>query len=545
MEKTCKNCSKDFLIRDTDFDFYKRIDVPAPTLCFPCREQRRLSFRNDRVLYKRQCNLCGDAMISIHHEGTTFPVYCRGCWWSDKWDPLMFGQDFDFSRPFFEQFRDLQNKVPRLVIFANKSENSDYTCHSFQNRNCYLCFRLRDCEDLAYSFQCIDCKDCMDCYSITECQLCYKCFDCFKCYNCKYVSFAKNCSDCVFGYDLIGCRNCFGCSGLRNKEYCIFNEQKTREEYEKFVEEFDFCNGDAFSEAEGRYIEIMMSVPRKNLAEVNNENCVGDHLHNSKNCFECYDCEGLEDCAYSTFIFKDRDCYDLHGVGESELCYDSMGVEEVYNLKFSYLTYNTKNSSYCALCFNSENLFGCISLNQKKNCILNKQYGEGEYKEMVNKIIEHMKNTGEWGEFFPISICPYAYNETVSGIDYPMSKGQVLAKGWAWKEKDSREYLTQNFAVPSNIAEIDDGILKEVLACKNCGKNYKVTSFELVFYRRHKLPISLLCSDCRYGEHLKNVNKRRLRQDKCQRCDKDIFTAYAENYPGKIYCEDCYLKEVY
>ncbi|MDR2416416.1 MAG: hypothetical protein LBD75_07670 [Candidatus Peribacteria bacterium] len=31
--------------------------------------------------------------------------------------------------------------------------------------------------------------------------------------------------------------HCFGCIGLRNKEYCIFNKQYTKAEYEKLVAE--------------------------------------------------------------------------------------------------------------------------------------------------------------------------------------------------------------------------------------------------------------------------------------------------------------------
>ena len=31
-------------------------------------------------------------------------VYSPDVWWSDEWDPLDYGLDFDFSSPFFEQF---------------------------------------------------------------------------------------------------------------------------------------------------------------------------------------------------------------------------------------------------------------------------------------------------------------------------------------------------------------------------------------------------------------------------------------------------------
>lgn len=56
--QTCKTCKKNFEIRPEDFVFYEQIKVPPPGHCPDCRTQRRISFRNERTLYKRQCNLC-------------------------------------------------------------------------------------------------------------------------------------------------------------------------------------------------------------------------------------------------------------------------------------------------------------------------------------------------------------------------------------------------------------------------------------------------------------------------------------------------------
>jgi len=65
MQKTCKKCSTHFEITSSDLEFYKKIspkfdgkvfEIPTPTLCPECRQQRRLSFRNERNLYKRDCD---------------------------------------------------------------------------------------------------------------------------------------------------------------------------------------------------------------------------------------------------------------------------------------------------------------------------------------------------------------------------------------------------------------------------------------------------------------------------------------------------------
>ncbi|MEK7627724.1 MAG: hypothetical protein AAB397_04050, partial [Patescibacteria group bacterium] len=63
--KICQNCQNQFVIEPEDFIFYDKIQVPAPTFCPECREQRRLAFRNERSLYKRKCDLCGKEMVSI------------------------------------------------------------------------------------------------------------------------------------------------------------------------------------------------------------------------------------------------------------------------------------------------------------------------------------------------------------------------------------------------------------------------------------------------------------------------------------------------
>ena len=73
--KVCKKCSSNFDITDFDLEFYKKVSpkfnwekfqIPAPTFCPDCRQQRRLSFRNERNLYKRKCDATEKEIISIY-----------------------------------------------------------------------------------------------------------------------------------------------------------------------------------------------------------------------------------------------------------------------------------------------------------------------------------------------------------------------------------------------------------------------------------------------------------------------------------------------
>lgn len=149
MMHTCRECRQSFEISAADLKFYDHISpvfqekkylVPPPTLCPDCRQQRRIVWRNERKLYKRSCDLCQKNMLSMFSDTVPFPVYCVHCWWSDRWNPLEYAQDFDFSKPFFEQFAALSKKVPHLglSVLQESMENSEYCNHAGYLKDCYL-----------------------------------------------------------------------------------------------------------------------------------------------------------------------------------------------------------------------------------------------------------------------------------------------------------------------------------------------------------------------------------------------------------------------
>src|SRR3990167_10429381 len=123
--RNCKNCKKNFVIKPNDFGFYEKIKVPPPTFCPECRIIRRMSWRNDLSFYNRACDLCSKKIISLYHPEKPLTVYCNHCWWSDKWDAKNYGKDIDFSRSFFEQYRELQDKVQKMT------EKNQYPSRSF------------------------------------------------------------------------------------------------------------------------------------------------------------------------------------------------------------------------------------------------------------------------------------------------------------------------------------------------------------------------------------------------------------------------------
>src|SRR3989338_10615318 len=124
--KICSQCQSSFASTAGDLAYYKEWGLPEPTLCPDCRHQNRCAYRNERHFYKRQCGICQRNIISIYSSNTPYPILCNDCCCGDKWDARRIAVDFDFNRPFFEQFYALQCRVPRPAMHNGQSINSDY-----------------------------------------------------------------------------------------------------------------------------------------------------------------------------------------------------------------------------------------------------------------------------------------------------------------------------------------------------------------------------------------------------------------------------------
>ena len=150
--KTCQNCKNEFVIEPEDFAFYEKIKVPPPTFCPECRLQRRLMFRNERNLYKRKCDMCGKSIVTMYSPDKKLTVYCVPCWWSDTWDASQYAMEYDAAKSFFDQFRELQTKVPVLALISDYTVNvnSDYVSHAGNVKDCYFVFSTGHGERSAY-----------------------------------------------------------------------------------------------------------------------------------------------------------------------------------------------------------------------------------------------------------------------------------------------------------------------------------------------------------------------------------------------------------
>jgi hypothetical protein len=550
--KICQNCKKDFIIEPDDFAFYEKIKVPPPTFCPDCRLQRRISHRNERMLYHRACDLCGKKVISIYHPGGKNIVYCRECWWSfDKWDPMNYAREYDFSRPFFEQFRGLSNVVPRDALISSNSVNSEYTNLAADNKDCYMLFESSNNERCNHCYWMQLSKDCLDCAFVNNSELCY---EVFVAYNCYKLFFSKECRECVDSYflqDCVGCSNCYGCVGLRKKQYCLFNKPHSKEEYLKILEEKkNQIKAGGVENLKKEFREFTLTQINKYAYIQKSVNSTGNYLLNTKNCINCFHGDDAENCKYGYHVWRNsKDNMDVSTVGrDAELVYESINsAMKAYNIKFGIQNWSGNSDlTYCEACSGSSNLFGCAGLHAKQYCILNKQYTKEKYEELVPKIIQHMNDAPytdrkgkiyKYGEFFPAEISQFGYNETSAFDHFPLLKEKALKQGFLWRDQEEK-----NVTIGGDIF----GCAHKGECQDNCTIGFKIIQAERDFYERMGLPIPRLCPNCRHYERLKQRNPLKLWHRKCMKkgCPNEFETSYAPERPEIVYCEKCYNAEV-
>lgn len=514
--RTCQNCNQNFKIETDDFLFYEKIKVPPPTFCPECRRQRRMTWRNDFTFYNRKCDATGDDIVSLYSPKKDRTVYSVKYWWSDKWDPKSYGRDFDFNRSFFEQFHELQKEVPLLALMNDNgigSVNCEYTQNEAYAKNSYMVSMAWKNEECMYSYgvsgpNAVEIFDSMDIFASERI---YQSIFLNQSYDCRFCFYSQNLVSCMFCEDCRNLQDCFMCVGLRSGQYMFKNKQYSKEEYREIVDSYNLSSNSGQEKAFKEFLEFKKTQTISDDFMINCSDCKGDALLNSHNAKFCYTARRLHNVKYFENGNDIKDGYDMLVGGENEMCYEGVTPDNDRLALFTIFSYKCSDIAYCEHCFGSQDLFGCSGLRQAQYCILNKQYTKDEYFLMREKIIEHMKSTGEWGEFFPSKYSHFGYNETIAQDNFPLSKEEALKQGFEWF--DDLQFTTglENLSldeISDDIKDVDGSITQKILACEATGRNYKITEQELSFYKKMGIPIPKKCFFARHGERMKLRHKR-------------------------------------
>ena len=411
--------------------------------------------------------------------------------------------DFDFIK----EFRDLYLKSPQCGSWTRASENCDYGDITTVSKDCYMCFNSGNCRNAYFCEDSRALTDCTDCAFCEKCELCYECVDCDTCYNSNFNQDCTNCNNIDFSFGLKRCKNCFGCVCLRDKEYCLFNEQLTKEEYEKELKKLDWTDEKIWEYIDEKVEKLKLEKPRMYVHQHDTTKCTGDYIYHSKNCHMCFDTRHTEDSGYiyqANLDIGTRDSYDCGPIPTGmDLCYDIAYAHYLFNCNHLYWCGNLKECWYCINCLESENLFGCNYLQNKHKgfYILNKKVDEDYYRETTALIREELKARGIYTLY--------------DLVHKDLSVGRV---------------------------DIDDSVLDR--ECTLCGDGFQIVEKEREFLQKRGIMLPVYCPKCRSQQRIKHRNDRRMYKRICDGCKNTLITTYSPDSKYTVYCLDCYWKYI-
>lgn len=544
---TCRQCTKEYSHHEIEQSLVQRMTIPPTDLCLDCRRQHRLAFWPFGNFYARQCDLSGERIITTFPPDTPFPVYKREYWYSDKWQaPEM---DVDLDRPFFDQLNELQSRTPHYHALGDaKSVNCDYGDDVWESKNCYMSRSMYLCEDTHYSYRTIRVKSSLDITFSYDLDQCYDCTYCFNSYNLHHSIDSRNCTDSSLLYDCRDCDNCFMCWNLRHKNYCIRNKQYSPDEYKKELERINRGSWIALQALKEEYQQhLRRDVIHKPDFNTQTEGCLGNFLDKCKNCIDTNLSAESED-SYDIFRgHQDKDCTSVSGLLTGELCCQIMQATNLFNVQYAMYCVDCSNAQYLDQCQGCEHCFGCVGLFKRQYCILNKQYEKEEYEAVREKIIEKMKERGEYGTFFPWSMAYSGYNASLAALHYQdETRASIEARGGKWEESSQSSIAgVSGDAILDHIKDIGEEWIGKVIMCMRTGKPFNIVKQEYAFYKKHSVPLPRENPDERNRSRYRYLCATTPRTVACYICQKPVMTYYpAEWGYEKIACSGCYAGEV-
>ncbi len=551
--KKCNNCSAQFILDSNDLGFYEKMKVPAPKVCPDCRFKMRAMFRNETNLYSgRTCALCGKGILSMYNPKSPYTIYCYNCFYSEKWDPKDYAMDYDESRPFIDQLKELLLKVPKITTYLSlglgPNINSEYVNMASGCKNCYLIFNSGPAEEVLYSRGIKHVKDSSDMYFGVKLE---KCYDSVNLQESSGILWGQNVTGSVDSSFVFNCRgliDCFGCVNLNNKSHHFLNEPMDPEEYKAKVGEIlgSYEKIEAFKKDFEIFRKKFPVRENNNLKTVDS---TGDYLFECKNVKDSFEITQSEDCKY---LFASKNIRDSigtigHGTG-CERVLEVVATGASSNVIGSYGVENSQDVLYGFYITKCKDCIGCDALRNGKYCILNKEYPKEEYDRLREKILNELREADLYGLMIPTELAPFAYNETIAQDNFPLTKDEVLKLGFRWEDdiqKTEGKETLQPEEIPDHIKDVPDEITSEVLKCVECSRNYKITAQELSFYKKMNIPLPRKCFYCRHQDRIRRRGPYAFWDRKCAKCEKDMRTNYAPDRKERVYCEKCYQQEVY
>ena len=497
-------------------------------------------------LHKRICDKTGKDIISVFRPDCPYPV-----WHKDEWykSALPSSVKIDFNQSFFSQAESLFKQCPIPHNSGINNENCEYTDDWWNSRNCHLSHSGVRCEGSRYSYRILECRD--NLYSVFsfECEKCADVINSEKSYQCVYGLYLKNCRNSSFCYDCRNCTDCLFCFNLRNKQYCIGNKQLTQEEYERQKKQFPYNTQGWYEHCKDLFRKMIREIAWHRSCYLDfSENSFGNYALRTKNALDVFFWSDVEDADNVTRLWWAKTAIDSINLQDAERVFFSSGVQiKSYDVQYSFMLDNARFALYSGYSSKCDNIFGCCGLLNGKNAIFNTPYSQQEYIILKQKLIDHMKSTGEWWQFFPGSFAPNPYDESWSSFYFPLTERE---QSGAWflflppTEKHNSSYQSIQ-DLPNTATEATEEVTRQTYWDEVAQKPFQILAQDINFCRDMGIPPPSTYYMRRIQENFRWMPYNgTLRTTTCAKSGKEIQTSWPAEYDGRILSEEEYLKIV-
>jgi len=550
VQKVCTVTGQPFEVSPRELALREKLEIGGEPDLHPVFRFMKLgAFWQHWNLHKRTCDKTGKEIIAVYPQNCVYPI-----WHKDEWikhaDPP--GSDFDSSQEVFPQLWEFFQKSPIAHNIGTNCDNCEYCDDWWFSRNCYLCHSGYNDEDLRYCYRVIDLKNCEYCVFSFKSELSCDLINSHNCFQCRFMFNCWHCRDSNFCYDCRNCTNCFLCSNLRKKEYCIRNKQYSKEEYEQMMSEFDLSLQNNYSRAKEEFDKLLHAESWHRALEIEEcENATGNYLKNCKNCENCYFIHDMDNCVNiwrgAEYVKDSLD--SVSPAFKCELLYNSsLPQNQCYKQTCCADVTESQWMEYCTHCTQCRYCFGCCGLVGKEYYIFNKPYSKEDYKTMRDKIVGHMRKTGEWSQFFPGHFAANNYDESLAGFYWPLTDEQANKYGFRTSQKSSQksEGLASASEIPNDTKNFSEADLSKVYWDETLNRPFQIQKADLSLADSLKAPPPNTYYMTRIKNNFRYISfNGETRATTCNKCSNTTPTCWPVEYDGRILCEECYLKEVY
>ncbi len=550
-ERTCAITGEKWMQNSQELDVYRRFNVPPQKICTNALWRWMGYYDAGFQFWWNKHAETGKPVLSFHHPASGIKVLPDVEWHAKDFSTIT--QNIDPLRPFFDQLRAFELKVPFMATFNRVEPENSISLFSFGDRNSYFTFAsaAERCFFVCGAFQAQGSSLMHLATQVTDSHWVLKSQRLFRC---SYVRESLDCIDSAFLFDCRNCQNCFGASNKRNRQYVFMNEQLTKDEYERRMTGIDLGKRSEVQMYSQMFDDLLKreGVWPENF-NVNTQESTGEYLVNAVRCTLCYDGNDAATDQYHTCWSYGVNQNNAHmwGSVDNTDCYMCVSSPNSNKTKFSYRSFRLDNCEFCMMCSDLRDCFGCIGLKKRQFCIFNKQYSEQEYWRLVDEIKCAMLERGEYGTYLPTTLSSTFVPECGSVIyggatveDLKPFGGNPFdaeAEGATGADRVDPAKARRREEIPDSIDELSDEWIGVPIYDEVAKRTFTFLRPEVEHYRRLRIAPPNIHFIRRLHEVSHAGQVTAFTSATCAECKKVLTVAKNVRYPERrIYCHSCY-----